>query len=51
VVKELTFATDTVVFGVDDSFNEIFRVTVNDDRQWRGLFLIDERVGVFGLQL
>jgi hypothetical protein len=51
VVKELASTSDMIVLGVNNLFNEILRAAVHDDRQWRGLLLIDEGIGVFGFQL
>lgn len=45
VVKELTFASNTIVLGVDYSFDEILEVTVG---RWRRLLSIDECVGISG---
>jgi hypothetical protein len=51
MVQELAFVMGMVVFGINDSFNEVLRFSVNNNRQWGWLFTIVKGVGGLGLQL
>ena len=51
VIAELALASSTVVFGIEDSLDQIFGLSIDDQRRWRQLVAISEGIGGFGFQL
>jgi hypothetical protein len=51
MVEKLTFLSGAIVLGVDDPFDQVLGLAVDNQGRRRRLFSILERIGVFGLQL
>ena len=51
VIAELALSLSTVVFGIEDSLDQIFGLSINNQRRWRRLVTIGEGIGGFGFQL
>ena len=45
MIAELALALSTVVFGIEDSLNQIFGLSIDDQRRWRRLVAISEGIG------
>ena len=50
MIAELALVSSTVVFGIEDSLNQIFRLSIDNQRRWRRLVVIGEGIGGFGFQ-
>ena len=51
VIAELALVSSMVVFGIEDSLNQIFGLSIDDQRRWRRLVAIGKGIGGFGFQL
>jgi hypothetical protein len=51
MVEELTFSSGAIVLGVDDLFDQVFRLAIDDQGRGQRLFSILKCIGVFRLQL
>ena len=48
MVHKLTTASGAVVLRIDEMFDEVLGLSVDDEQRQRGLVMVSERIGVFG---
>lgn len=47
VIAELAFPSGAVVLGIDDTFDKVLGLSINDERRWRGLVAVLKGIGEF----